>query len=123
MNCWPSLPMTLRVSGALLTIAMLAASAQAAQTTVYGEVIDVEALAKGPEVQCLHLPKPATSAGLAALLNWDLRDRHQADAECRQRQLERIQGYRVTYRYDGREFVDILQSDPGSRIALILELE
>ncbi|MFK7915309.1 MAG: hypothetical protein AB8B93_15455 [Pseudomonadales bacterium] len=123
MSRWPQNYRTLTCTAVLLISAGTVMTAQAAQTTVYGEVIDVERLQSGPDVQCAHVPKPATSAGLTALLNWDLQDRPEAAADCRARLDQRVQEYRVTYRYDGREFIDVLPHDPGSRIALTLELE
>ena len=98
-------------------------STMAAQSTVYGEVIEVEALTPATEVVCVAVSRPPAEQGLAALLTWDLQQRPDAERECRKRRAQNHQKYRVTYRYAGREFVDVLASDPGARIALTLELD
>lgn len=104
-------------------LAVSALSAHGAETVVYGKVLAVEAITDDAPVHCESPIKPTAEAGLSALLIWDLETRPDAERACRQALADRVQGYRVTYAYDGHEFVDILPQHPGARIPLRLSLE
>ncbi len=107
-------------------LALTFCPAHAAQRVVYGDVIAVEPLGDdtGSEPQACELaPKPEASAGLAEVLAWDLVERPESEARCEAALAQRVQGYRVTYEWNGHRFEDVLPSHPGKRIPLTLEID
>jgi hypothetical protein len=83
---------------------------------VQAPVVNVEPI-KSPNRQIEECPeKPA--GGLAATLSWDLGE------SCIVRSVasDRIDGYRVFYRWDDRVYSQVMDSRPGASIALTLKV-
>lgn len=117
-----------RLPLALLLSLMLfgPATAISAERLVYGKVLAVEPLQHHDDSatsSCELAPKPPTSVGLSALLAWDLIDRPQAEQRCQAALAQRIQGYRVTYEWNGRRFEDIFPTRPGRHVPLTLQID
>lgn len=93
----------------------------AEQTVVWADVLNVQPITRTvtqtPETDRCRSPKPSRSAGLAALLAWDL-----APA-CRPTTVEHIEAYEVTYRWGEHRFTDRRLEPPGARIPLRLSFE
>lgn len=68
-------------------------------------------------------PGPVGGTGIHGLMDAVARDL--ALAACRERALatQRIVGYRVTYRYDGTEYINVLDKNPGQRLKVKVRLE
>lgn len=66
---------------------------------------------------------PVRGTGIAALVDAVVGDLDRA--VCRQSppNAQRVVGYRVTYRYDGSEYVSVLNDDPGTRLRVRVRLE
>lgn len=94
----------------------LGSSAVAAEIQVQAPVVNVEPI-PGPSRQIEECP-PKPANGLAATLGWDL------GLSCTSRTLasDRIDAYRVFYRWDDRVHSQIMDSNPGSSVALTLKL-
>ena len=62
--------------------------------------------------------RPHRDAGLVALLTWDL-----AVGACGHReQREIIEGYRVTYQWDGRRYHQTMAHDPGTTLRVAVRV-
>ena len=85
---------------------------------VRAPVINVEAL-KEPATEIEYCDgHPGEAAGLIDLLSWDL------GLDCERELVESTScGYRVSYRWDDRVYSQIMDSDPGSSIALKVRLD
>lgn len=68
-------------------------------------------------------PGPARGAGIHGLMDAVVRDL--ALVDCREQAVatQRISGYRVTYRYGGTEYINVLDEDPGQRLRVNVRLE
>ena len=90
----------------------------AEELRVDAPVIAVEPVT-APAPPVCDVAEPPRSAGLAAVLEWDLRGR------CRQSEGPRIvTGYAVEYEWDGRRFTTVLDEPPdGETLALRLRLD
>lgn len=102
------------------------AIALSAERVVYGKVLAVEPLQHNDDSatgSCELVPKPPTSVGLSELLAWDLIDRPQAEQRCQAALGQRVQGYRVTYEWNGRRFEDIFPTRPGRHVPLTLQID
>ena len=60
---------------------------------------------------------PARREGLVARLSWDLR------TDCADQKTLRVDGYRVHYRWAGRNYVHTMDNPPGEKIALKVEVD
>ena len=104
----------------------------------YAEVTRVQPLkepvqATAPPGPCAREAKPEVTmgpgrggAGVHTLLETLRRDLDRlADLPCRSPPpaIERIVGYRVTYRYGDSEYVRVLTSDPGPRLRVRVRLD
>ncbi len=108
----------------LVTIALClcwagASQAKTEERVVWGEVTSVQPITEQlefpPPASC-RAAKPANDAGLAALLAWDLQK------HCIARRETKTLGYRVSYRWDGRTYTQVMDEDPGRRIPLLLKI-
>lgn len=89
------------------------------QLQVRAPVIDVEPVTE-PAMEVEHCAdKPASGAGLADTIAWDL------GLDCRTERIasDRITGYRVFYRWDDRVYSQMMPNAPGSTIALQITLD
>ena len=86
---------------------------------VWGQVTHVEPITERleftPPASCFA-PKPGVEQGLAAQLAWDLKKHCVAQARTR------TLGYRVSYRWDGRTYTQVMDEDPGKRVPLRLKI-
>ncbi len=105
------------------TILLLAsvACAQAEERVVWGDVIATVPLNTPHSVPadpaaCAQ-PRPEETAGLDALLRWDLSD------SCKPQTKTMHTGFAVTYSWAGRQFTTKTGSDPGERIPLKVYVE
>ena len=93
-------------------------SSTAIERTVWGEVTRVEPITSAinirPDPDCAG-PRPV-GASLADLLAWDLHP------ECRNQQHQKIEGYQVSYTWDGRSYTTQMPTRPGPRIPLRLRI-
>ncbi len=65
------------------------------------------------------IARPHHDAGLAALLAWDL-----AAGACAQReQQETVEGYRVTYQWDGRRYHQTMAEHPGTTLPVAIRVQ
>jgi len=100
---------------ALLSVAAIT-QANAAELTVQAEVINVEPVtAAATQIEeCPDKPQ----GGLATTLRWDL------GLTCTTRRVasDRIEGYRVFYRWDDRVHSRIMATPPGDHISLSLKI-
>lgn len=104
---------------ALLGGALASAAALGAELLVEGQVLDVTPVTQ-PGRQSpgfCDAPKPGPSAGLVALLAWDLR------ATCASAPAAEPEAYRVVYRWDGRTYSRIMRSPPGDTVRLRVRLD
>ena len=74
---------------------------------VEAPVVGVEPI-QGVQPAACDVPPPERSAGLVAMLRWDLRER------CRSLGAATISGYRVYYEWDGRRFSTVLAEAPSA---------
>ncbi len=120
----------------LLHAALLAASNATADFAHYADtasVIDVEPITELAyenvrQRQCAPAENPLLPS--ARSLGEDIRRQHrltQQQMHCQwvesQQAVERIQGYRVTYRYGGRDYIQYMQQPPGERISVNVALQ
>jgi len=102
----------------LLILLALAAPAlvNAAEIQVQAPVVNVEPIT-APDTQIEECPAKPQS-GLAATLRWDL------GLQCTIRTVgsDRIDGYRVYYRWDDRVHSQIMTAKPGDYIGLTLKI-
>jgi uncharacterized protein YcfJ len=68
-------------------------------------------------------PGPARGAGIHGLMDAVVRDLALVDCREQAATTQRIVGYRVTYRYDGTEYINVLDEDPGQRLRVKVRLE
>lgn len=112
---------SIRRIGCCLTLAF-AASGQAAEFTAHAEVVSAEPIiryqtAAGRADSCITRPYPAQ--GLAALLEWDL-----AAGDCRRQDRRQfVDGFRVTYRWDGRLYERTLEENPGATLPVSIRVQ
>lgn len=94
----------------------LSSYAFAAEIHVQAPVVNVEPIT-GPGEEIEECP-PKPDNGLAATLGWDL------GLTCTTRTIEsdRVDAYRVFYRWDDRVYSQVMQDRPGSSIALTLKI-
>ena len=104
--------------GALL-LAALATSAGAAELEVFAPVVDVQPL--GPALTALEAcpARPAASAGLTAMLAWDLG----VSCTIERRPAAGASGYRVFYRWDDRVYSRVMATAPGATVPLKVRLD
>ncbi|MGI9325356.1 MAG: hypothetical protein ACR2PZ_09075 [Pseudomonadales bacterium] len=117
---------TLRLALLLSLTIFGPATAFSAERLVYGKVLTVEPLPNTDESasqSCELVPKPPSSVGLSELLSWDLINRPQAEQRCQAALAQRIQGYRVTYEWNGRRFEDVFPTRPGRHVPLTLQID
>ncbi len=67
------------------------------------------------DLSCIQIP--ARSEGLAERLAWDLRE------DCNPRKELQVDGYRVHYRWAGRDYVHTMGKPPGEKIALKVQVD
>ena len=100
---------------------LLAATAQAAEFAAHADVVSVEPIVRHHSATrradaCLEAP--TRDRGLTALLQWDL-----ATGSCRQiDRRETVDGFRVTYRWNGRLYTQVLASDPGPTLPVAVRV-
>lgn len=102
-----------------ILISVIAGSVQARTDsvhTVYAPVtrIDPVFVDQAPIDERCNAPKPPASAGLGALLAWEL-------APCN-RNPQQISHYRVYYRWDGRTYSQTMPERPEHSIPLTLKI-
>lgn len=106
-----------RVAALLLLLAG-SAPAAAEEMLVQGEIVSVEpVLAAGASRadDACRPPQPSADAALTELLAWDLR------VDCPR--APRVTGYRVSYRWDGRTYEQVMREPPaGDTISLRVRL-
>jgi hypothetical protein len=108
----------------VVALAILAAAfAHGQELRAWGEVVHAEPIRTSHNVlreqgDC-NPARPDTDATLAELLGWDLR------IDCTQviDREERVDGYRVTYRWDGRTLETVMSEPPADRIALDIRID
>lgn len=93
-------------------------SSAAIERTVWGKVTRVEPIISItnalPDPHCAG-PKPADPS-LEDLLEWDLHP------DCRSQQRQQVDGYQVSYTWDGRSYTTQMPAQPGPRIPLRLRI-
>jgi uncharacterized protein YcfJ len=115
------------VKSALAALGLLALTlgangrANGAEFTAEADVVSVEPIVNYRSSirradSCIDRPNPAQ--GLTALLQWDL-----ATGTCRQLDRhEAVEGYRVTYRWNGRLYEQRLDEDPGATLPVSIRV-
>ena len=111
-----------RTTWALGMVALtLAGVGNTAEFTAEAEVVSAEPIVRyRAEVRRAEscIDRPARDQGLAALLRWDL-----AAGTCRERErYESVDGYRVTYRWNGRLYEQTLAEDPGATLPVSIRV-
>lgn len=104
---------------AVFLLGVSSASANSGEHIVWGHVTDVQPITERREFtppESCFAPKPGSEQGLAARLAWDLNKRCVAPARTR------TLGYRVSYRWDGRTYTQVMDEDPGRRVPLRLNI-
>lgn len=105
----------------LCSVLAWATPALAAEFAAEAEVISAEPIVRlqtsvGRAPSCID--RPAPTLGLTALLAWDL-----AAGGCRRQDArEIVEGYRVTYRWDGRVYQQTLPEDPGPTLPVAVQI-
>jgi uncharacterized protein YcfJ len=103
-------------------LAGMAGTASGVEFIADADVLSVEPIVRYQTVtrRAEHcVARPQRDAGLVALLSWDL-----AAGECsRREQREIIEGYRVTYQWDGRRYHQTMAEHPGSTLRVAVRLE
>ncbi len=106
------------LAGCLLS---LCGMSHAAEFTAEADVVSAEPILRFQTsihrtAECTA--KPAPGASLTALLEWDL-----VVGACRQQERhERVDGYRVTYRWNGRLYEQTLREDPGATVPVSVRI-
>lgn len=100
---------------AMLGISLSGAVA-AAELQVEAPVVNVEAI-RAPALLLRDCPEKP-QRGLAATLRWDL------ELSCTTREVpsDRIDGYRVFYRWDDRVHSQVMATRPGATVSLTLKI-
>jgi len=66
---------------------------------------------------------PVSGTGIDTLVDAVIGDLDRAPCRQSPPDAQRVVGYRVTYRYDGSEYVSVLNEDPGARLRVRVRLE
>ena len=109
-----------RCLSAVITM-LCSADLMATQNRIVWASVDrfepIHAIKKSPtsDTSCSHLPP--RQAGLAALVAWDLRP------DCGLEKSIEIEGYRVYYSWNGKEYHHTMSQPPGRRIRLRVQLD
>ena len=93
-----------------------------AEFVTEAEVVSVEPIVRYQTIarRAEHcVTRPHRNAGLVAVLSWDL-----AAGECsRREQREIIEGYRVTYQWDGRRYHQTMAEHPGTTLPVAISVQ
>lgn len=125
MNPTVSKPVKHRMRGIRLAwlcgLAGVSASAFGVEFQAEADVVSVEPIIRYQTIsrRADHcIARPRRDAGLVALLAWDL-----AAGECRHNERrEIIEGYRVTYQWDGRRYHQTMTDDPGKTLRVAIRV-
>lgn len=101
----------------LLLLLLISSRANSGELMVEAPVVNVETLT-GPDRIVQVCPEKPTG-GLTATLRWDL------GVNCTRKRVPatEISGYRVFYRWDNRVYSQVMDSRPGTTIALSVSLD
>jgi uncharacterized protein YcfJ len=106
----------------LCCLAAVAGTASGVEFLADADVLAVEPIMRYQTVtrRADHcITRPHRTAGLMALLTWDL-----AAGECSHReQTEIIEGYRVTYQWNGRRYHQTLAERPGTTLPVTIRVQ
>lgn len=116
--------MNIRLTSSLAAVLFCLAfgTAAAEERVVRGNVVKVvpitRAAAQPSDIAACARPKPAVSAGLGALLDWDLMN------GCTARPSTKVvTGYRVFYRWDDRTYSRTMAKRPGATVPLLVTID
>ena len=105
----------------LFCLAGVSTTVLGAEFVTDAEVVSVEPIVRYQTIErrAEHcVTRPHRNAGLVALISWDL-----AAGECaRREQREIIDGYRVTYQWDGRRYHQTMAEHPGATLRIAVQV-